>query len=141
MPVFPTWDPSQSVGNSVLDEQHKMLLELVRQAIWLALPDNNTSSRNKIYRILNDIAELARSHFETEERILATNGFPGLAEHKAEHQRHLDLLVEILDGNVQESVDLKSMSKLIAENIYDHLKKTDMECEDYLGHDKRRIAN
>lgn len=141
MSVFPTWDPSQSVGNSVLDEQHKKLLELVRQAIWLALPGDKTSSRNKIYRIMNEIAETARGHFETEERILARNGYPGLAAHKAEHQRHLDLLAEILDGNVQERVDVKAMSKLIAENMYAHLQTADRECVDYMGIDKGRMAN
>jgi hemerythrin len=132
MSIFPIWSQSQSVGNGVLDEQHKTLLDLVRQMIWLALPEDNRAAHKKIYRILADIAQVARNHFETEEKILAANGFPGLAGHKAEHDKYLNTIADLLREEMYESHDPKALSKFVAEHMYDHLLKTDKECEDYL---------
>lgn len=133
MSIFPIWNQSQSVGNGVLDEQHKRLLDLVRQMIWLALPEDNRSAHKKIYRILSDLALVARAHFETEEEILAANDFPGLAEHKAEHDKYLNTIADLLREERYESHDPKALSKFVAEHMYEHLLKTDKECEDYMN--------
>ena len=132
MSIFPIWNQSQSVGNAVLDEQHKRLLDLVRRMIWLALPENNRATHKKIYRILGDIEQVARSHFDTEEKILAANGFPGLAGHKAEHDNYLNTITDLLRDEMYEHHDPKALSKFVAEHMYEHLLKTDKECEEFL---------
>jgi hemerythrin-like metal-binding protein len=44
--------------------------------------------------MLNRVTELMRLHVESEERLLALYEFPGLAAHRAEHQRLLGRLAQ-----------------------------------------------
>ena len=132
MPIFPTWDPSLSVGNDELDEQHRKLLDLIRKVLWLAVIENDSSVRQRFVRIINEIVHLALNHFECEEKTLAINGFQGLEKHKTEHDKYLNMLAELLYGATHGHLDLKAMVALIAEDLYDHLLTTDMECREFM---------
>lgn len=137
MPIFPAWDPSLSVGNDELDDQHRKLLDLVRKVLWLALIEDDSSVRIKFVRIINEIVHLALNHFECEEKILALHGFQGLEKHKTEHDKYLNMLAELLYGATQDNLDLKAMAGLIAEDLYDHLLTADMECKEFMKHDRQ----
>lgn len=137
MPIFPAWDPSLSVGNDELDDQHRKLLELVRKVLWLALIEDDASVRIKFVRIINEIVHLALNHFECEEKFLALNGFQGLEKHKTEHDKYLNMLAELLYGATQGNLDLTAMAGLVAEDLYDHMLTFDMEYKEFMKHDRQ----
>ena len=96
MENIPVWDPSLSVGNAELDEQHKLLLSLNQRATDLLTNKAGTHVRREFRHVLNEIVDLAEVHFAAEERILALNGCPNLAEHKTEHYQFIELLAELI---------------------------------------------
>ncbi len=80
--AFARWDDSLSVGDLVLDNQHRQLFDLVNQL-------HDAMSRGQARQILDKILDrlvcYTADHFRDEERRMLQAGYPGLAAHKAEH--------------------------------------------------------
>lgn len=77
------WNDSMSVGNEVMDRDHRALMGLINQ---LAL-ENNRSDRIVLEHVLDELIGYAVAHFAREETYMAELGFKGLAAHRKHHQR------------------------------------------------------
>jgi hemerythrin len=80
------WNQTSTVGVQALDDQHGILLDALNE-LRLALLQG--SELRAIRSMLSRVAELMRMHVESEDRLLALHGFPGLVAHRAEKQRLL----------------------------------------------------
>lgn len=69
------WKDEYSVGNELLDAQHRGLLELV----------NKLDSGEPLDRVLEELAGYAEVHFRDEESVLEATDYPDLAQHKNQH--------------------------------------------------------
>lgn len=78
------WKDAYSVGNEVLDNQHKQLIELV----------NRLGSGADLAEVLDGLRRYGDTHFRTEESLLEASGYPGLEEHRKFH----DAFRSWLDG-------------------------------------------
>ena len=132
METLPDWDPSLSVGNAELDEQHRLLLALNQRAADLLNDRAGNHIRREFRHLLNQIIDLAEVHFAAEERILALNGCPTLAEHKAEHYQFIELLAELIHQSMLKDLKSKRIAKLLSDYIDHHLRETDMGCREYM---------
>ena len=132
METLPVWDPSMSVGNAELDEQHKLLLALNQRAADLLNDKAGAHIRREFRHLLNEIVDLAEVHFAAEERILALNGCPNLAEHKAEHYQFIELLAELIYQSMLKELKNKRLARLLSDYIEHHLRETDMSCREYM---------
>jgi hemerythrin len=83
------WNHSCTVGVQAMDDQHGILMDALNELRVALL--KGTESRT-VRSMLARVTELMRMHVESEERLLAMHGFPGLAAHRAEHQRLLGRL-------------------------------------------------
>lgn len=92
---FQEWQPCYSVGNSLLDGQHKKLLLLCSQAIQLAGQDHNAPSL-QLQNVLGELWGNLKVHFRTEEALLAECSYSLLNEHKQEHQMFQLVFSELL---------------------------------------------
>ena len=90
MPVI--WQDAMSVGNILIDDEHKYLFCLINSVeIALKLDDNE-----KIMRMLIDqLEEYTSDHFRREEKIQIKMKYPGYVEHKLEHQEILDQIADL----------------------------------------------
>lgn len=79
-----TWTESYSVGNALLDSDHRILFNLVNQ---LHDAMDTGQSRDVLGSVVNVLAEYVEHHFRREEAMLARTGFPALDDHRAEHRR------------------------------------------------------
>lgn len=77
------WNESMSVGNPVMDRDHRALMGLINQ---LAL-ENNRTDRIVLEHVLDELISYAEAHFAREEIFMAEIGFKGLAAHRKHHQR------------------------------------------------------
>ncbi len=77
------WVPEMSVGNAMLDRDHRILIGLVNQ---LAQEDNH-DDRAMLDLVLDELAGYVASHFAREEEFMAEVGFDGLEMHRAQHRR------------------------------------------------------
>jgi hemerythrin len=70
------WDDSYCVGEPVIDRQHQGLVNLIN-----ALEDDA-----EVGFVLDQLTLYVAEHFQTEEKLMAAKGVPGLDAHKSQHR-------------------------------------------------------
>lgn len=86
-----TWNQSCSIGVQAMDDQHGILLDSLNELRHELL---HGAERQTVRSMLTRITELMKLHVESEERLLALHGFPGIAAHRSEQQRLLGRLAQ-----------------------------------------------
>jgi hemerythrin len=86
-----TWNYASTVGVQAIDDQHGILMDALNE---LRLALLHGAECRQVRTMLSRVSDLMRLHVESEERLLATYGFPGLEAHRAEHQRLLGRLAQ-----------------------------------------------
>lgn len=77
------WTPNMSVGVSVFDEDHKMLVNLVNE-LHDAIEAGH--SHQVLGSIIDRLVDYARFHCSREELIFDQTGYPDSEGHRREHQ-------------------------------------------------------
>ena len=78
-----TFNKTWSVGIQSIDDQHAVLFEVLNELHAAMLKGQANAV---IGRLLLDLLAYTRSHFATEELMLAKAKYPALAEHHTKHQ-------------------------------------------------------
>ena len=89
MPLL-TWSHACSVDVRAMDDQHAILMDTINE-LRLALVHG--SGRELVGGHLDRLIEFTRMHFWSEEKLMEEAGFPGLTQHRVEHQRMLALML------------------------------------------------
>jgi hemerythrin-like metal-binding protein len=86
------WKDFYSVGEPVLDSQHKQIIELINR-LYAAVREGTENRVSK--EVLERLTQYTLNHFHQEEELMKQSGYPGSEAHKARHaemkQRTLDL--------------------------------------------------
>lgn len=83
------WSEEFSVGVEQMDEEHIALFAIFND-ICAAVEEGRPSKETEA--LLRILLNQTREHFASEERLLASSGFPGFTEH-ADHHRQLNTLL------------------------------------------------
>jgi hemerythrin-like metal-binding protein len=88
------WKDQYSVGIAAVDYEHKELIDLINR-----LHDELTASGEKLSAsaFFGDLFRGISAHFALEERFMRERRYDQLAEHKADHERLLDEIRDIMD--------------------------------------------
>lgn len=81
------WDDSFLIGIDELDFEHKRLIEDINH---LHEELSGQDEKGDIEACLGEILARMQAHFALEERVMRKNKYPGLDEHKREHEDLLD---------------------------------------------------
>lgn len=110
--AFITWTKEMSVSVTVLDEDHKKLIEIINQ-----LHDGISAGHKKeiLASVLDELAKYTKFHFDREEEFFAKSNYLSTTAHKMEHSGFISRL-----SNLQERfkstpiamLDLELMSYL-----------------------------
>ncbi|MDR0761452.1 MAG: bacteriohemerythrin [Campylobacteraceae bacterium] len=76
------WDSSYELGISVIDNQHKRLVEYINE-LQAAL---TTQNKEQIYAVLIGVTNYTISHFAFEEQLMEEAGYPMTGPHKKTHE-------------------------------------------------------
>jgi hemerythrin len=92
------WRENFSIGIAEVDHEHRELIGLIN-SLHVALGDDRASEQVEAFlgEIFADIA----AHFALEERVMRERRYDGLAEHKADHERLLDQLRDMMDAQAE----------------------------------------
>lgn len=80
------WSDKLSVGIQEIDEQHKVLVDLLNQLHQAILHHHGAETTGQI---MNELCEYTKIHFAVEESILRILDYPDYAEHKDHHEQLL----------------------------------------------------
>ncbi len=106
------WEDKYSVGITLMDHQHKKLVEMINQ-LHDALGSGKGSET--VGKILKNLIQYTRSHFVTEEKIMEDHSYPDLPPHKERHQKLVKKVLEFQEelkaGNTMLSVPVMNFLK------------------------------
>ncbi len=119
------------VGVRAMDDQHGILMDTLNE---LRLAAVRGSGREQVSEVLDRLIEFTRMHFCSEELLLEQHRFPGLPEHRTEHQR---MLAQILQSShrVQhgERMQMRPLLCFLRESYAEHFEGMDCEYGPWLN--------
>ncbi|MBI4273911.1 MAG: hemerythrin family protein [Rhizobiales bacterium] len=95
------WKDQYSIGIDAIDHEHKELIELINRLHDEVVAKGTASS---IGAFFGDLFKGISAHFALEERFMRERHYDQLPQHKADHERLLDEIRNIMDdveGNVE----------------------------------------
>jgi hemerythrin-like metal-binding protein len=97
------WKDGYSVGIEPVDHEHRELIDLINR-LHAAL--SAADAHLTVPAFFGDLLAAISSHFALEEKIMRERGYDALPAHKADHERLLDELRDLMDTYEQsEEVD------------------------------------
>ncbi|MCL2192588.1 MAG: bacteriohemerythrin [Treponema sp.] len=130
--VFIPWEDRFAVGIPLVDNQHKELLNLAN-----ALHDTCRQGKEFVPEGFKKTAgaavEYVKVHFSTEEKIMERVNYPGMAEHKAEHQKFVRKVLEEV-RNFEDGVSFvpNRFVAFLKDWILSHIALMDKKMADYV---------
>jgi len=117
------WDNTMSVGNGLIDSQHKKLIELANLTMQIDLTHLNKDDFKKLFL---ELANYTQTHFKDEEKWMKEINYPEIEKHIGIHEQ----IIEKLNNSLKKSNSLEDLYK----NLYDllnewvvlHIKEEDM---------------
>lgn len=118
------WSDDFSVGIPEIDNQHKMLFELINRVFQAALHQEHKSS---ISEILDTLVDYTRSHFVLEEKLLLAASYANLSEHQQEHRRFVEKMESVVRKFLlEEKVVTFELINFLKHWLKEHILETDM---------------
>ncbi len=93
------WKDQYSVGIEAVDYEHKELIALINRLYAELASGRATSS---VEAFFGDLLKGISAHFALEERFMHEHGYDQLPQHKADHERLLDELRDMMDDELIE---------------------------------------
>ena len=130
--MYAEFDESLVTGNEMIDSQHKELIAKINLLVESCEKDGGKVAAIKM---LDYLAEYTEFHFNAEEKLQEEIEYPGIEEHKKQHQelyRVVDELHEMLEeqeGPTEESVE--QVNRNVIQLLYKHIKGFDRSVAEY----------
>lgn len=128
------WKEEYSIGNSVIDDQHKRLFELGRQIHALLKQKRGMDKYDDLMVLIKELADYTIYHFDFEEGMLEAVGYPDLERHHEEHRKFNEKLDEVASQDVDQFQNKVAFEMLgfVADWIERHILDTDFKYKEYL---------
>lgn len=121
------WNDSLSVGVELIDEQHKMLIQKLKD---LSDALKERKEYNKIIQTLDFMIDYTDFHFTAEENLMAKHDYPGLEDQKKQHEEFKQTLNHILEDFKEEGPTKSlatSINTFLLNWLIGHIKGTDVK--------------
>lgn len=114
------WENKYSVGNPMIDKQHKEMFKLGND-----LPE--VLNVHEIKPIIMRLYKYTREHFSMEEEMMRSIGFPLLAEHKILHEELISKSNEISSLPFQTDKEVIRFKQFVYGWLIEHILHRDMQ--------------
>jgi len=122
------WEPSLSVNVVFIDEEHRVLIELVNE-LQHAL--NHGEARETYLPMLERLGELTTEHFMHEEELMRKLHYGDYVPHKAEHDAFRSKLRKFRKSIESGKTDLsKQVLTYLGDWLKTHIQSTDRQYAD-----------
>lgn len=119
------WSTALEIGHPVVDAQHRGIVERLNALHQAML----RGELEETPRLLEYLTTYVAEHFSTEERLMREADYPGLAEHRAQHERfvreYAEMAATLREKGATVSLTLRVKSWL-GDWVRDHVATTDM---------------
>jgi hemerythrin len=124
------WKDHYSVGIDAVDHEHKELIALINR-----LHDKLGAKENEdsISAFFGDLFRGISAHFALEERFMRERGYDQIAQHKADHERLLDEIRDIMDDFEEHEVASAELTTRLDAWFSRHFETHDARLHKALG--------
>ena len=128
------WDETMSVGIGRMDQQHQRWLELINM---LSDGIKNGQSQEVLDDLFAGALDYTKTHFGSEEELLAKNNYPRLNQQKQEHQYLIERMNHLKSQFESEAhrVTMELMNEM-CNWLINHIKKSDKQYGQFLNVDR-----
>ena len=130
MPLL-RWKDHYSVGNAAVDHEHRELIDLINR-LHEEMMKQGAAQRTEGF--FGDLFRGISAHFALEERFMREQRYDGLKDHKADHERLLDEIRDIMDSCLQvEKIDQNELAARLDAWFSRHFETHDARLHKALG--------
>lgn len=128
--AFIEWSESMSVGNSAVDHDHKIIVQLINQ---LHQELSTTQDRKTQGSTLNTLIDYTLYHFAREEQVMQACKYPLFAEHKRQHEGLTEQVADIAHrfNEKKEDIIQDELLEFLKNWLINHILKQDMGFRPY----------
>lgn len=127
MPLI-EWRKEFETGIPDIDHEHRELVDLINR-----LHEDVTKGANqaRVSEFLGEVFARIAAHFALEESIMRKHAYDEYEAHKAEHERLLDEIRDLMDGATTQYAN--SLSTVVRDWFVNHFKSKDARLHKKLG--------
>lgn len=126
------YDQSLITGNDMIDAQHRELIDKINKLL-----DSCETGKDKLVAIktLDYLADYTEFHFSEEEKLQESIKYPGMPEHKKEHEKLRTVVKELYEMLEEEEgptdAFVEQVNINVIEWLYRHIKGYDRSVAEY----------
>jgi hemerythrin len=124
------WSNKFEVGHERIDFEHKIFLNLIREASRLPQGD---ISQERVLMHLNEVKQYAVFHFTSEENIMFDVNYPDIQPHKNEHEMLLALFDDKVHQYRLQEIGLEKVVEFLFEWFALHTTQVDTRLAKYIA--------
>ena len=113
------WNNKYSVGVSVIDEQHKPIIDLLNEL-------HKSIESIDIKSVAKRSLEYTKTHFAFEEELMSRYKYDLLTEHKGQHDRFINMILAFINNIESNSAKVNARMVLVRWFI-DHITSNAMD--------------
>lgn len=118
------WSDKYVTGIQEIDNQHKELVRIINE-LYDAMKQG--SANDKTSGILDFLAKYTIEHFQTEEKLMRGYAYPAFTQHKAEHDKLVKKVQELLQKKDGAKLILTlELSKFLSDWLTQHILGQDL---------------
>ena len=126
-----TWNHACSVGVRAMDDQHGILMDAMNELRYAVV---RGAGREQLSELLDRLIEFTRRHFQSEEQLMTQAAYPGLEDHRAQHQRLMaQILHEAHRLQYGEGVEMSALMDFLRDWFQDHIEGIDQQYGPWLN--------
>lgn len=126
------WRKDYECGVASIDHEHRQLIEAIND-LYARIGDERTG--DEITYALGEIHGLIESHFALEEKLMRDAGYANYGPHKADHDRLLDDIRDIMDAVHSRGETARgTLGERLRDWFSDHFRTLDRDLHKLAGH-------
>lgn len=130
--MYAVFDNSLVTGNDMIDSQHQELIEKINDLLKSC---EVSSGQVTAVKTLDYLADYTDFHFSAEEKLQEEIGYPGIEEHKKQHEELRKVVAELHEMLVEEegpsTAFVERVQKNVIDWLYNHIKVCDRAVAQY----------
>jgi len=124
------WKPEYDIGIESIDKQHRKLVGMINN---LQTAVDYSTGQEFERGALDDLVDYTRTHFKYEEGLMEQNGYPDFEAHRAEHERMIARVEEVLEAYRQDQDSaMKKATTFLRSWLINHINGTDKQYSQFL---------
>ena len=126
------WDDVYSVGFEPIDNQHKELVKMINE-LFESCKQGTDEADKAFFQTIKRAVEYARNHFTDEVKYMLQVDFPGLSEHRKQHDDFMATVIKVMHEFDEGKTTPIELAQFLKKWLLNHIAISDKQYAPYLA--------